>query len=150
MATAISCELDDIVAPQITDSFKKKIIGFLRLLKQNQEIANYENYYEIIFSEIQKHQYAIIIDNMQSYSPELIDFIRVMIKFMSTKNNKKNKFALLFSLNTTLIYHKEYLDFIADLQLLSGEHNQICYVSESVNGFIKEEQAITYLKTLCV
>lgn len=148
LAVAVSCELDDIVAPQITDSLKRKIIEFLRLLKKNQEIANYENYYEVIFSEMQKHQYAIIIDNMQSYSPELIDFVRAMIRFISTKNNNKNKLALLFSLNTTLIYHKEYLDFIADLQLLSGVRNQICYVSEPVSGFIKEEQAITYLKTL--
>lgn len=148
LSTAISCELEDIVAPQITDLSKRKLIEFLRLLKKNQEIANYENYYEIIFSKMQKHKYAIIIDNMQSYSPELIDFVKAMIRFMSTKNNKKHKFALLFSLNTTLIYHKEYLDFIADFQLLSGVHNKICYVIESVSGFSKEEQAITYLKTL--
>lgn len=148
LATAISCELDDIVVPQIKDSLKRKIIDFLRLLKKNQKIANYENYYEIIFSEMQKHKYAIIIDNMQSYSPKLIDFVKAIIKFMSIKNNKENKFALLFSLNTTLIYHNEYLDFIADFQLLSGDHNKICYISESVSGFSKEEQAITYLKTL--
>lgn len=148
LATAIFCELDDIVTPQITDALKRKIIEFLRLLNKKQENINYEDYYEIIFSEMQKHQYAIIIDNMQSYLPKLIDFVRAMIRFMSTRNSRKNKFSLLFSLNTTLIYHKEYLDFIADLHLLSGVHNQICYISELVNGFNKEEQAIAYLNTL--
>ena len=149
LAAAISCDLDDIIAPQITDSLKRKIIEFLRLLKSEREVVvDYAKYYEIIFYELQKHRYAIIIDNMQSYSPALIDFIRAMVRFMSTKNIKQNNFALLFSLNTTLIYDKEYLDFIADFQQLSGIHNKTCYISESVNGFNKEEQAITYLKTL--
>ena len=149
IAMAISCELDDIIAPQITDSLKRKMIEFLRLLKNEHDVSvDYEKFYEVIFYELQKYRYAIIIDNMQSYSPALINFIKALLKFMSTNNSIDHRFAILFSLNTTLIYHKEYLDFIADFQKLSGVHNKKCYICASVNGFNKEEQAITYLKTL--
>ena len=125
------------------------MIEFLRLLKNEHDVSvDYEKFYEVIFYELQKYRYAIIIDNMQSYSPALINFIKALLKFMSTNNSIDHRFAILFSLNTTLIYHKEYLDFIADFQKLSGVHNKKCYICASVNGFNKEEQAITYLKTL--
>lgn len=148
LASSVLCDIDDIISPEITEPLKMKIINFLRLLRKEQNIDNIEEYYEIIFSEMKKNKYAIIIDNMQSYSPEIILFLKKMLQFLGTHMPRKNSCALLISLNTTLIYDKEYLDFISSFQTLSGLGTNAWFECENINGFVREEQAIAYLKTL--
>ena len=61
LASSVLCDIDDIISPEITEPLKMKIINFLRLLRKEQNIDNIEEYYEIIFSEMKKNKYAIII-----------------------------------------------------------------------------------------
>jgi len=148
LTSVIACELEEIVVPNITDAIKLKIIEFLRMLKREEEIENLEEYYDIIFSEMQKNKYAILIDNMQSYSSEILTFLKKMLQFLGAHNQKGASFALLLSLNTTLVYDKNYLDFAASFQTLVGSCGGTHFECVDVKGFVKEEQAITYLKTL--
>ena len=148
LASTIFCELDDIVLPDCDQSLKNKIINFLRLLRKEAVIDNLEEYYEIIFWEMCRNKYAIIIDNIQSYAPEIITFITKMVQFMGTHIKRKSSFALLISLNTALAYEKQYLDFASSFQTVVGSNDNTGIIFENITGFTKEEQAITYLKTL--
>lgn len=148
LTSIIACELDEIVTPNMTDSVKIKIIKFLHLLKHEKEIVHIEEYYDIIFSEILNNRYAIIIDNIQAYSPEILEFLKKMLQFLSAHNQRGASFALLLSLNTSIVYDAEFLDFAASFQKASGSYKDICFECEDVIGFVKEEQAIAYLKTL--
>ena len=74
LASYISIEMDDIVLSDSAEPLKTKIIKFLRLLKREQALDNLEDYYEVIFSEMSRNKYAIIIDNLQSYSSEILLF----------------------------------------------------------------------------
>ncbi len=148
LTSVIACELEEIVTPNITDSIKLKIIEFLHMLKHEEEIENLEEYFDIIFSEMQKHKCAILIDNMQSYSSEILTFLKKMLQFLGAHNQRGASFALLLSLNTALVYDKDYLDFAASFQTLSGSCDGTHFECADVKGFVKEEQAITYLKTL--
>lgn len=148
LASSILFDVDEtkLLAPE--DPFKIKIINFLRLLKKGKTIDNLEDYYEIIFSELNRNKYAIIIDNLQSYSVEIIDFLKKLISFFGTHIEQKNSFALLMSLNTSLVYDNKYLDFVSSIQTMSFSGNNTSVLCENITGFVKEEQAITYLKTL--
>lgn len=148
LASTIFCEMDDIVLPNCDEPLKNKIISFLRLLRKEEVVDNLEEYYEIIFSEMCRNKYAIIIDNLQSYSPEIITFITKMIQFMGNHMKRKSSFALLLSLNTALAYDKNYLDFASSFQTIVGSNDNAGILFENITGFTKEEQAITYLKTL--
>ena len=148
LVSSISFEMDDIVLPDLEEPLKLKIVNFLRLLKKEQAIDNLEEYYEVIFSEMSRNKYAIIIDNLQSYSAEILIFLKKMIQFFGTHIKRKNSFALLMSLNTALVYENEYLDFVASLQTMTCSDDNAGILCENITGFTKEEQAITYLKTL--
>lgn len=74
LASYLSIEMEDIVLSGSAEPLKTKIIKFLRLLKREQAIDNLEDYYEVIFSEMSRNKYAIIIDNLQSYSSEILLF----------------------------------------------------------------------------
>lgn len=148
LVSSISFEMDDIVLSNCEEPFKLRIVNFLRLLKKEQAIDNLEEYYEVIFSEMSRNKYAIIIDNLQSYSAEILVFLKKMIQFFGTHIKRKNSFALLMSLNTALVYENEYLDFVASLQTMTCSDDNVGILCENIIGFTKEEQAITYLKTL--
>ena len=109
LTSVIACELDEIVTPNMTPSVKIKIIEFLHLLKHGKEIAHIEEYYDIIFSEMKNNRYAIIIDNIQSYSPEILEFLKKMLQFLGAHNQRGENFALLLSLNTSIVYDTEVL-----------------------------------------
>lgn len=148
LVSSISCEIDDIVLSDSEEPFKYKIVNFLRMLKKGQSIDNLEEYYEVIFSEMSRNKYAIIIDNLQSYSAEILTFLTKMIQFMGTHIKRKKSLALLMSLNTALVYEKEYLDFVASFQTIACSDDNVGILCENITGFTKEEQAIAYLKTL--
>lgn len=148
LTSVIACELDEIVAPNIADSAKLKIIEFLHLLKNNDERANLEEYYDIIFAEMLNNKYAILIDNIQSYSSEILDFLKKMLQFLGAHNQRRASFAILLSLNTALVYDTKYLDFAASFQTLSNSCGDVHFECVDIKGFVKEEQAIAYLKTL--
>lgn len=148
LASYLSIEMEDIVLSGSAEPLKTKIIKFLRLLKREQAIDNLEDYYEVIFSEMSRNKYAIIIDNLQSYSSEILLFLKKMIQFLGTHTKRKNSFALLMSLNTALVYENEYLDFIVSIQRMACSDDAAGIFCENITGFTKEEQAIAYLQTL--
>ena len=148
LASYISIEMDDIVLSDSAEPLKTKIIKFLRLLKREQALDNLEDYYEVIFSEMSRNKYAIIIDNLQSYSSEILLILKKMIQFLGTHTKRKNSFALLMSLNTALVYENEYLDFIVSIQRMACSDDAAGIFCENITGFTKEEQAIAYLQTL--
>ena len=125
LVSSILFDVDEtkLLAPE--DPLKIKIINFLRLLKKGKNIDNLEDYYEIIFSELNRNKYAIIIDNLQSYSVEIIDFLKKLISFLGTNIEQKNSFALLMSLNTSLVYDNKYLLFHLFKQCLFQEIIQV-------------------------
>lgn len=148
LVSYISIEMDDIVLSNFEEPLKLKIINFLRLLKKEQNIDDLQEYYDVIFSEMSRNKYAIIIDNLQSYSSDILVFLKKMIQFYGTHINRKNSFALLMSLNTALVYENEYLDFVVSLQTMTCSDDNTGIFCENITGFSREEQAITYLKTL--
>lgn len=148
LTSVIACELDEIVTPNMSDSVKLKIIEFLHLLKHEKEIAHLEEYYNIIFSEMKNNRYAIIIDNIQSYSPEILEFLKKMLQFLGAHIQSGESFALILSLNTSIVYDTEFLDFAVSFQTASGSYKDACFECADVKGFVKEEQAIAYLQTL--
>lgn len=147
LTSVIACELEDIVSTGITDLEKRKIVEFLRKLRRNEEMENLDIYYDIIFSEMRKNKYAIIIDNLQSYDSEILIFLTKMIQFIGA-HQRGAFFALLISLNTSLVYDNECLNFAAAFQTLPAAYNGSHFECADVQGFIKPEQAIGYLKTL--
>lgn len=147
LISLITCELEEIVTTSITDPAKRKIVDFLHKLKYEKELVDLEIYYEIIFEEMRKNRYAIIIDNLQSYDSELLTFLTKMIQFIGA-HQRGASFALLISLNTSLVYDNECINFAAAFQTLSGTYIGSHFKCEDVQGFTKIEQAITYLKTL--
>lgn len=148
LLSTISLEIDDIILSNAEEPLKMQIVSFLKLLKKGKIIDNLEDYYEVIFSEMSRNKYAIIIDNLQSYSAEILNFLIRLIQFMGTHVRRKKSFALLMSLNTALVYENEYLDFISSFQTMTCSEDNIGVLCENLVGFTKEEQAITYLKTL--
>lgn len=147
LISVLACELEEIVSTGITDLEKRKIVEFLRKLKNKEEIENLDTYYDTIFSEIRKNKYAIIVDNLQSYDSEILTFLTKMIQFIGA-HQRGASFALLISLNTSLVYDNECLNFAAAFQTLPESFNGLHFECADVQGFIKPEQAITYLKTL--
>lgn len=148
LALSISIAEDEIVLPKSKEPLKLKIVDFLRSLKEKQSIDNLEEYYEVIFSAMSRNRYAIIIDNLQSYSSQILGFLKQMIQYLGTHGTSKNSFALLMSLNTALVYEKEYLNFVASVQTMACSNDKMSISCENITGFVKEEQAIAYLKTL--
>lgn len=148
VASVISITANEIVLPNSKEPLKSKIIKFLQLLKNGQSIDNLDEYYEIIFSAMSRNRYAIIIDNLQSYSSEILIFLKKMIQYLGTHVRRKDSFALLMSLNTALVYENEYLDFVVSIQTMACSDDNAGIYCENITGFAKEEQAITYLKTL--
>lgn len=139
---------NDIVAPYIKDPVKQKIIEFIQCLNSPEfGQKDLEVYYKIIFGKLQQRKQAIIVDNLQSYSPEITSFFIEMIQYFSTHKIKSN-LALLFSINTTLIYDKIFFDFIGDFENYGNSFGNANLHSFSISGFNKESQAIAYLKTI--
>ena len=148
LATSILIEAKEIILPNSKEPLKSKIIDFLRALKKGKSINNLDEYYEVIFSAMSRNKYAIIIDNLQSYSSEILTFLKKMIQYLGTHITRKNSFSLLMSLNTSLVYENEYLDFIASVQTATCSNDSVGIACENMIGFAKEEQAITYLQAL--
>lgn len=148
LATSILIEAKEIILPNSKEPLKSKIIDFLRALKKGKSINNLDEYYEVIFSAMSRNKYAIIIDNLQSYSSEILTFLKKMIQYLGTHITRKNSFSLLMSLNTSLVYENEYLDFIASVQTATCSNDSVGIACENIIGFAKEEQAITYLQAL--
>lgn len=137
----IICNMDYIVTPLMQDKEKEGIITLLRLLNKrdfNEESA--QNYYMILFEKLRKDKYAIVIDNLQSYSQEILGFFNKMIQFL-LQCQGETKLILLFSINTALVFEPEYFNFI-------NEFERVNFKTEHIDGFQDENQAIAFLKTI--
>lgn len=137
----IICNMDCIVTPLMQDKEKEGIITLLRLLNKrdfNEEFA--QDYYMILFEKLRRDKYAIVVDNLQSYSQEVLGFFNRMIQFL-LQCQGETKLILLFSINTALVFEPEYFNFI-------NEFERVNFKTEHIDGFQDENQAIAFLKTI--
>ncbi|MCR0202785.1 ATP-binding protein [[Clostridium] innocuum] len=141
LAFHLMCETDDIVIPSLDDNIKEEIVAFFKLLNKKEfAFEELHRYLKIIFGKLSQGRYAVIIDNMQSYAVEIIDFFKEMIQYM-LQHQQSSHIVLLISINTSLVFDDRYLDFI-------GEFSRIDFLCRKIDGFQNEKQAIAYLKTI--
>ena len=77
LAFHLMCETDDIVIPSLDDNIKEEIVAFFKLLNKKEfAFEELHRYLKIIFGKLSQGRYAVIIDNMQSYAVEIIDFFK--------------------------------------------------------------------------
>jgi len=146
----------DIMCDSLTDDsvvigddiIKTKLLAFLRLLKHNElSKETLKPYYQLIFEKLRQDKYAIIMDNVQSYSAEIVEFFREMIEYYLNVN-RKVPVCVLFSLNTDLIFNENFYSFLSNFIRLKNDtlnHNFLC---EELRGFVRSEQAVVFLKTI--
>ena len=144
----VMCNIEQIVSSYIDDPIKREIYEFLYMLSDNNlNSEKLEKNYRIIYKKLQQQKAAIIIDNLQSYDPQILHFFIKMIQFYSFCR-LQNPLALLFSINTSLVFDNRYLDFIADFEILSQDTLKTCFVSKQIRGFKDENNAVAFLKTI--
>mgnify|MGYP002510910409 CR=1 FL=1 len=144
----VMCNIKQKVASYIDDPIKREIYEFLYMLSDNNlSSEKLENNYRIIYKKLQQQKSAIIIDNLQSYDPHILHFFTKMIQFYSSCR-LQNPLALLFSINTSLVFDNKYLDFIADFEILNQDTLKTCFISKQIRGFKDENNAIAFLKTI--
>ena len=144
----VMCNMSDIITPHVQDSVKKEIIEFLSVLKQEDyHCENLERYYRIIYGKLLQRNYAIIIDNMQSYDPQLLTFFSKMINFF-INYQRESHLILLFSINTSLVFDNRFLDFVGNFESISGDAISTNFIAQQTTGFNSENNAITFLKTI--
>lgn len=134
--------LSDFLGQQIKADFHHSVeIDFYKLLNKKEfAFEELHRYLKIIFGKLSQGRYAVIIDNMQSYAVEIIDFFKEMIQYM-LQHQQSSHIVLLISINTSLVFDDRYLDFI-------GEFSRIDFLCRKIDGFQNEKQAIAYLKTI--
>lgn len=141
LKTDIICNMDNIVTPLIQDKEKEGIVSLLKLLNTSDfSQESVQQYYMILFEKLRKGKYAIVVDNLQSYSSEILYFFKVMIQYL-LQCQGETKLILLFSINTTLVFDQKYLNFINDFE-------KVNFITEHIDGFQTENQAIAFLKTI--
>lgn len=135
------CNMDNIVMPLISDRDKANILHLFKMLKENNLDEEFiESGFIPLFYKLQQGKYAIIVDNMQSYSVEILIFFKRMIQFM-LQSQRKTEVILLFAVNTALVFDNKFLEFISEFE-------RVGFGIEPIEGFNDELQAIAFLKTI--
>ncbi len=142
----ILANIDDFILNTEPNSLvNNNILDMLKILQNITSITEIKPYFNLIFEKISRQKYALIIDNMQSYNADIISFFKSMIQYFCNLQGS-NSLLLLFSINTSLLTDKAYLDFIGDLELNTGYgHN---FISRKISGFESENNSIAFLKTI--
>lgn len=132
----------------VDDSSKAHALDFLRLLSRNElSLETLRPYYQLIFEKLRQDKYALIMDNIQSYAPEIVTFFQDMMEYYLNAT-RTVPICILFSLNTDLIFNDTYSSFLSVfIQLKNNNFNQY-FLCEEVRGFLRSEQAFVFLKTL--
>ncbi|MDR2728856.1 MAG: ATP-binding protein [Chitinispirillales bacterium] len=151
IALAVLCEaLNMVESPQHIDRDKQTLLKFLPLLNRSETtLAELRPYYSIIFEKMRRSKYAIVIDNLQSYTHDLPQFLNEMLQFY-LNCNRSVPVCLMVSINTELIFDEAISTFMSEIiRLKSTSHGHFC--CEEIKGFMTEEQAVIFLgKLLCM
>lgn len=135
------CNIDYIVTPLIQDKEKEAMVSLLKLLDTTTFCMELlQNYFSILFEKLRKGKYAIVVDNLQSYSIEILSFFEMMIQYL-LQCQGSTKLILLFSVNTALVFEHKYFSFLS-------EFDRTNFATENIEGFQTEKQAIVFLKTI--
>lgn len=111
---------------------------------KSKDVNALEGLYNIIFEKMRNNKYALIIDNFQSYSPELAVFFNGMINYYLDCGRSVNM-TLLFSVNVKLIYDSSFSEFICRFLSLSGKNLSSKFYCAELSGFENVEQAMVFL-----
>lgn len=131
----------------VLDSEKKAVFKLLSLLnKNNIEEKDISKYYSLIFEKMRQGKYAVIVDNFQSYSNELVSFFESMLNFYMNCN-RTTDICLLFSINTNLIFDNVFSDFISKVINNKSNLSNAEFVCEEITGFETVEQAVVFLNS---
>lgn len=141
MISSIEAELPLECSKQSNENIS--VYKLLSALK-NKDVNALEGLYNIIFEKIRNNRYALIIDNFQSYSPELVDFFNRMISYYLDCGRSVN-IALLFSVNVKLIYDSSFSEFICRFLSLSGKNLSSKFYCAEISGFENVDQAMVFL-----
>lgn len=126
-------------------SENKKILKFINLLNTNDpNIDELKTYYPLLFEKMKFKRYALIIDNFQSYSPNLIDFFEEMLNYM-LNCNRVDDIGLLFSINTDLIFYNHFSSFISKMINMKPDDVVSSFYCENIRGFLTNTQSMVYL-----
>lgn len=150
IALELLCNIENIEIDNndsILDSEKKAVFNLLSLLNKDNTTENeIKIYYNLIFEKIRQGKYAIIVDNFQSYSNELVSFFEYMLNFY-VNCNRKTDICLLFSINTNLIFDNVFSDFISKIINNKSNLSDAAFVCEEIAGFETVEQAVVFLNS---
>ena len=131
----------------ILDTEKKAVFKLLSLLNQNNtNEKDISKYYSLIFEKMRQGKYAVIVDNFQSYSNELVSFFESMLNFYMNCN-RTTDLCLLFSINTNLIFDNVFSDFISKVINNKSNLSNAEFVCEEITGFETVEQAVVFLNS---
>lgn len=150
IALDLLCNVENIEIDNnsfILEPEKKTVFKFLSLLnKKNIKEKDISKYYTIIFEKMRQGKYAIIVDNFQSYSNELVSFFESMLNFYMNCN-RTTDICLLFSINTNLIFDNIFSDFISKIINNKSTLSNAEFICEEITGFETVEQAIVFLNS---
>lgn len=119
------------------------VYKLLYALKNNDAEA-LDGLYNIIYEKLLHNKYALIIDNFQSYSPDLVHFFDGMISYYLNCSRDVDV-KLLFSVNVDLIYDSSFSEFIGRCISLSGKNMSSCFYCKEIPGFDNFKQAMVFL-----
>lgn len=113
-------------------------------LSDEEVIQLIDDYFDILFEKISSKPIAIVIDNVQFFSPPLLHFLRKYINY-AKHQNRFNKSVLVLSINNDFAT-TEIKNFIDYLQELKKDYRGI--EVKEVSGFKDDSHAVLYLREL--
>ena len=149
---ALDIIISDLIKTEDVGAQESVIVDFLRLLMKKETTQDQlEPYYKIIFEKLHSKKFVIAIDNIQDFEPEIIGFLDLMINhFLVTQRRVRG--ALFLALNTSKVYHKEFLKFLSDFL---SKKDDLKYAfdlpplnCEHIHGFETELEAMAFLTAL--
>ncbi|MCM1023471.1 MAG: restriction endonuclease [Prevotella sp.] len=124
----------------------KSVYEFLSILKNCDNDTELIDFYKMIFEKMRNNKYALIIDNLQSYSPQLVVFFEQMIDYYLICNRSVNV-SILFSLNIELIFDNCFSAFLSKFIKLQDDCFNSSFYCEEITGFLYSEQAVVFLNS---
>ena len=143
LCSSLSCE-DDLL---ILTPFQKQIVSFFRLLSnKNVEFDTLRPYLYVLFERLRAFRSAIIIDNVQSYTNEIVLMINELMSYY-IDGNRAVQLCILLSLNTSLVFDGAFSSLLSAFLKLKSNPMRKNFVCDEISGFMKHGLAIAFLQT---
>jgi len=142
------CSMDGIDELNFgSNKMQNKVFKLVAVLNNtDSSISCIEEYYPLICEKMRQNKYAIIIDNLQAYSPELVIFFEHIINYFLNRN-RHAEISLLFSINTDLVFDNIFIEFISKFINLKSNSINSSFYCEEISGFQTPEQAIIFINS---